>query len=81
MDRLSNADGCEGQMKFVFLFVASEVQYNVHLLALANKYPSTLNCLSGIKQRTISTCIMRSAMESHWCLTKLMIPVFIYKEL
>ena len=56
VDRLSNAAGCEGQMKLIFVFVASEVQYNVHVLALANKYPgSAFNCLSSIKYGT--TCI------------------------
>lgn len=50
VDRLSNAAGCEGQMKLVFVFVASEVQYDVCVLALANKYPgSAFNCLSSIK--------------------------------
>ena len=38
--------------EIIFVFVSSEVQYNVRVLALANKYPSALNCLSGIKYRT-----------------------------
>lgn len=49
VDRLLNAAGCEGQIKFFFLFVASGVQYDVHVLALPNKYPSAFNRLSGIK--------------------------------
>jgi len=51
VDRLSNAAGCEGQMIIIimFVFVANEVQCNVRVLALANKYPSALNCLSGMK--------------------------------